>query len=156
MSNSTVSGNSTTGDGAFGGGILSVDGDLSVSNSTVSGNSTTGDGADGGGIFSIFGDLNTDSSIIANNTTNASGPDIILSRSTASGSNNLIGVGEGNTFTDGGNGNKVGTAANPLVPMMKIVAHKNCKDSFFSWVEDHKIQIIAAFVIGGFYHEKIL
>ena len=124
VSNSIVSGNSTSGDYADGGGIYSNDVSLSVSNSTVSGNSTSGDGADGGGIFTFNGDLSVESSIIASNTTNAAGPDLaLLSFSTASGSNNIIGVGDDTgpgafNITNGVNGNQVGTAASPLDPLL--------------------------------------
>jgi predicted outer membrane repeat protein len=50
LTNSTVSGNATTGDFARGGGLL-ADEDIRLANSTVSGNTTTGRGADGGGVF---------------------------------------------------------------------------------------------------------
>ena len=51
MTNSTISGNSTAGDIAHGGGIHATNGDVTLSSSTVSGNSTLADGADGGGIY---------------------------------------------------------------------------------------------------------
>ena len=49
LTDSTVSGNSTAGNYAHGGGIYGRH-DVTVTNSTVSGNSTAGDYADGGGI----------------------------------------------------------------------------------------------------------
>ena len=48
LTDSTVSGNSTAGDYASGGGISGID--VTLTNSTVSGNSTAGDYAEGGGI----------------------------------------------------------------------------------------------------------
>ena len=45
----TVSGNSTAGSDADGGGICGYD--VTLTDSTVSGNSTAGDYADGGGIY---------------------------------------------------------------------------------------------------------
>ncbi len=62
LTNSTVSGNSTAGDEANGGGISG--GTVTLTNSTVSGNGTVGRGADGGGI---------------------SGRDVTLTNSTVSG-----------------------------------------------------------------------
>ena len=49
IDSSVITGNSTTGDDARGGGVF-VYGYIEVTNSTVSGNSTSGDGARGGGI----------------------------------------------------------------------------------------------------------
>ena len=49
LDHSTVSGNSTAGDDAAGGGICGYD--VTLTNSTVSGNSTAGDDAAGGGIY---------------------------------------------------------------------------------------------------------
>ena len=48
----TVSGNSTSSNNGYGGGIYVGDGSLAVTESTISGNSTAGAAADGGGIFS--------------------------------------------------------------------------------------------------------
>ena len=59
---SAVSGNSTIGPEAHGGGISVQGGGLLLSNSTSSGNSTNGDYADGGGIFV---DTDTDGSQVA-------------------------------------------------------------------------------------------
>ena len=52
LTQSTVSGNSTAGNGARGGGIFAC-GDVTLTQSTVSGNSTAGTGADGGGILAV-------------------------------------------------------------------------------------------------------
>ncbi len=74
LDQSTVSGNSTAGDSADGGGISSS-GDVTLASSTVSGNSTAGSGADGGGIWSSFGNFGAvrliNSTITDNHTTHA-------------------------------------------------------------------------------------
>ena len=54
LDHATVSGNSTAGDSAGGGGISGYD--VTLTNSTVSGNSTTGDDAAGGGIYGFARD----------------------------------------------------------------------------------------------------
>jgi len=68
VTNSTVSGNSTTGEVAQGGGIAAF-GTLTVTNSTVSGNSTTGERAQGGGIVAIGSATITNSTISGNSMT---------------------------------------------------------------------------------------
>ncbi|MEO1591784.1 MAG: choice-of-anchor Q domain-containing protein [Cyanobacteria bacterium J06632_22] len=139
ISNSTISGNSTSGGGAEGGGIYHSAGRLNISNSTVSGNSTTAGDSEGGGIYAVgvffYGvTLNTNNSIIAGNTVNAAGADIFLNSSSfladdddifssASGTGNIIGAGDdtGNgafNIADGVNGNKVGTTASPVDPLL--------------------------------------
>jgi len=89
---SNVSGNSTAGFGADGGGIYSL-GSLRLTQSTVSGNSTGGNSADGGGIFSL-GDITLTQSTVSGNSTvgdNADGGGIksdgavTLTQSTVSG-----------------------------------------------------------------------
>jgi CSLREA domain-containing protein len=55
LTNSTVSGNTTTGRSTDGGGIFTRSGAVTLMNSTVSENSTTGELADGGGIYSKSG-----------------------------------------------------------------------------------------------------
>ena len=66
ISDSQVSGNSTTVAGADGGG-LNVEGDLIISDSIISGNSTLGSFSDGGGIF--VGSITiTGSSVVGNST----------------------------------------------------------------------------------------
>lgn len=66
VTNSTVSGNSTAGYHSGGGGIRT--GELTITNSTVSGNSTTGDFAYGGGIRSLDTTIVTNSTISGNST----------------------------------------------------------------------------------------
>ncbi len=66
---STISGNTTAGEYADGGGIFSY-GSVTLTSSTISGNSTTGDGAGGGGIFTdLFGSVTLTSSTVSGNTT---------------------------------------------------------------------------------------
>jgi Ca2+-binding RTX toxin-like protein len=72
LTNSTVSGNSTAGGFADGGGIYAYSGAVTLTNSTVSGNSTTGNGASGGGILSYSGLVTlTNSALVGNNTAGA-------------------------------------------------------------------------------------
>jgi predicted outer membrane repeat protein len=67
LTQSTVSGNSTSGQFSGGGGI-STFGDLTLTNSTVSGNSTAGLLAGGGGIYT-YGDLTLAQSTVSGNST---------------------------------------------------------------------------------------
>ena len=69
LRNTVVSGNSTVGDNADGGGIFTNSGSLVLENSTVSGNSTGGFVARGGGIFSDSGTVSLISSTINDNGT---------------------------------------------------------------------------------------
>ena len=62
-----MSGNSTAGDGAYGGGIAAGD-SVNIVSSMVSGNSTAGEEADGGGI-AAFGSVNIVSSTVSGNST---------------------------------------------------------------------------------------
>ena len=92
---STVSGNRTTGFGAYGGAVRAY-GTVTITQSTVSGNSTTGDEADGGGISlgSIFHGVNLIQSTVSGNSTagnnavgggvHSRGP-VTLTQSTVSG-----------------------------------------------------------------------
>ena len=97
LSNSTVSGNTATGNG--GGGIYNDGGMLTLSNSTVSGNTATGGG--GGGIYN-YGTLTLSNSTVSGNTVIGgisgggieNGGTLMLSNSTVSG----------NTARDGGGG----------------------------------------------------
>ncbi len=65
LTNSIVSGNSTIGDFADGGGIFSSGNSLTLNNSTVSGNSTTGERSRGGGISSFY----STGGVVLNNST---------------------------------------------------------------------------------------
>ena len=63
-----MSGNSTSGFGAFGGGIRTGSGSVSLTNSTLSGNSTSGDGASGGGIRAFSGGVSLTNSTLSGNS----------------------------------------------------------------------------------------
>jgi hypothetical protein len=70
LTNTTVSGNSTAGLGANGGGISTPSGTVTLIGSTVSGNSTTGDRASGGGIYVYYnGTLTLTDSTVSGNST---------------------------------------------------------------------------------------
>ncbi|MEM8642822.1 MAG: DUF4347 domain-containing protein [Cyanobacteria bacterium P01_G01_bin.54] len=94
VTNSTVSGNSSSG----GGGINSFGGGVTVTNSTVSGNSSSS--VEGGGIFSFGGGVTVTNSTISGNSSNLSGGgilsygDVTVTNSTISG-NSSNGVGGG-------------------------------------------------------------
>jgi len=72
LTSSTVSGNITTGTFAYGGGIYTNSGSVSLTSSTVSGNSGTGSYARGGGIFTYFGSVSLASSTVSGNSTTGS------------------------------------------------------------------------------------
>ena len=96
---STVSGNSTKGSNAYGGGIASHVGDVTLSDSNVSGNHTQGFAAFGGGISTFYGDVTLTSSTVSGNYTQESGADgggiftadgnVTLTGSTVSGNRTL-------------------------------------------------------------------
>jgi hypothetical protein len=144
LSNSTLSGNSA---GAYGGGIDNVGypyyGTLTVSNSTLSGNSagygggiytpstnpatltnvtlTANRATYGGGVYGYGGLLVLHNTLIAGNFDGATGttPDDISGALDPSGDYNLIGDGTGMTgLSNGVNGNLVGSAANPIDPLL--------------------------------------
>lgn len=69
LSDSTLSGNSTSGDRARGGGIFTYRGDVSLTRSTLSGNSTSGFDARGGGVATVFGGVSLTSSTLSDNST---------------------------------------------------------------------------------------
>jgi hypothetical protein len=111
VTNSTFSGNS----GGAGGGIVNS-GTLTVNNSTFSSNS----GGAGGGIGN-FGTATLKNTIVAGNSAEFGGPDV--NGTFTSEGYNLIGKSDGSSgFTDGQNGDQVGTAASPLDPMLGPLA----------------------------------
>ena len=125
INQSTISDNSVEGRGTRGGGIENIEGDLTITNSTISANF-------GGGIFNDAGEVIVTSTIVANNTNPFSSNDDVSGDDFVSGGNNLI-SGEGviqsrNTpeiinvgaegFTDGENGDIVGTLENPIDPQL--------------------------------------
>ena len=112
--NSTISGNSSTGMATGGGGIFNNLGTLNLTNCTISGNSTN---TSGGGIRNNGGTVNIQNTIVAGNTASQSGPDIFHPFNSLG--NNLIGKSDGGSgFTDGANGDHVGTVAMPLDPKL--------------------------------------
>ena len=139
IANSTFTGNSATYTGSGGddvtssgngGGIYST-GTLAITNSTISGNTaahpnstggTDGSGT-GGGVF-IFngqgGTLTLKNTIVAGNTARLN-RDL---QGTVTGTFNLIGDGTGSTgLTNTVNGNKVGTLAAPIDPLLGPLAN---------------------------------
>ena len=140
LTSSTVSGNTAGGDG---GGIATAV--ATLTNSTVSGNTAAGAGggihtsgltllnvtiADnsahtGGGVFVENGGITSvRNTIIALNKVDQQGvgPDVF--GAFTSGGHNLIGDGSGSTgFTDGTNGDQVGTDANPIDPGLAPLAN---------------------------------
>ena len=108
VSQSTLSGNSTAGINARGGAIFAVFGAVTVSQSTLTGNQATLSA--GGGIYSIFSPITIQNSIIAGNTDNGTAPDILKSRLDAlTVSHSLIGD---NTGTDLGEAQIADTSGN--------------------------------------------
>ncbi len=118
VTNSTISGNTAGDDG---GGIDSfrINGSaLTVNNSTISGN-TAGDGGGISASIKYYGVNTVTGSIIAANSDAANSDNEDIGFSFASGGNNLIGNGDGTGgFTNGVNGDLVGTATNPIDPLL--------------------------------------
>ncbi len=71
IQNSAITGNSTTGNDANGGGIATGSGSITLTNSTVTGNSTAGVGSVGGGFFSNSNVILNDSLVVGNVTKGA-------------------------------------------------------------------------------------
>ncbi len=122
LTSSTISGNSTTGNYASGGGIRTISGDVTLTSSTVSGNSS---GFRAGGILS-GGTTTITNSIVAGNTAGSTlggtGPDLVpVFGGTLTINYSLIGVADGLTITGGGN--LTGTAALPLDPLLGPLAN---------------------------------
>lgn len=122
LTNCTVANNTNSGRGQAGGGIASrgpANTRLSLVNCTIAGNTS----GDGGGVFTDTTGNTAINTIIANNTA-ASGPDVsgTFVSSPVFG-HNLIGKSNGSTgFTNGVNGNQVGTIAAPLNPLLGPLA----------------------------------
>ena len=142
MSGSTVSGNQAWG---YAGG-LSISGSAYISNSTISGNkalysSTGGIYVHGPGVVAIVGSTisgNTAATmragiysqghvtlyntIVAGNTSPGNADDVSAGAGgvfESASANNLIGIGDASvTIVDGVNGNQVGTAGDPIDPML--------------------------------------
>ena len=112
LANVTISGNTGT---SYGGGMYQSGGTATLANVTISRNAAT---ASGGGLYQSNGTLTLKNTIVARNTATA-GPDVYRSGGTLSGSNNLIGDGEGQTeLVSGVSGNLVGTTVSPIDPML--------------------------------------
>ena len=117
VTNCALSGNVS---GSRGGGIYSS-GTLTLIGATLAGNSS----GRGGGIYNDAGTLTLNNTIIAENTADY-GPDICRSQGglilgggfvgTQTGSHNLIGDGSCQGFTNGTDGNRVGTSEDPIDP----------------------------------------
>jgi hypothetical protein len=146
VSNSTLSGNSAI---YSGGGVENV-GALTVSNSTLSGNSAIYSGGGiyttltnpvtltnvtltanraivfgGGGLYVYSGSPLLDNTLIAGNFQGATGttPDDVYGRLDPGGDYNLIGDGSGMFgLSNGANGNLVGSADNPIDPLLGPLA----------------------------------
>jgi hypothetical protein len=113
--NSTITGNSASG-GSGGGGILSVNNALLI-NDTIVGNL----GDNGGGVYQFEGTVTVQNTIIALNSTNGLGPDTFSVNGFTSQGFNLIGKGDGASgFTNGVNGDQVGSNASPLDPKVQL------------------------------------
>jgi hypothetical protein len=114
LTNCTVSGNSTA-SGNYAGAIANA-GTLALTNSTVSANVS---GPTGGAVFNSGGaTVNVWNTIVAKNTVN-SGANPDLSGSFKSQGHNLIGAGDSNNgFTNGVNGDIVGTRTAPVDPKL--------------------------------------
>lgn len=119
ISNSTISGNAAeTSLGNGGGGGIYNFGNTALTNVTVSNNSST----NAGGIRNFSsGTSNLRNTIVAGNTASISNPDV--EGTFVSQGNNLIGISAGgNGFTNNINGDKVGTSAAPINPLLGALA----------------------------------
>jgi hypothetical protein len=115
--NTTISGNSTGGHGGFGGGIQNAGDSLTLTNCTITGNTTFNDASGAGiNISSFHPPINIKNTIVAGN----GGPNTSdVNGACNSQGNNLIGRSDGSTgFSNGVNGDQVGTNAGPLNPML--------------------------------------
>jgi CSLREA domain-containing protein len=125
ITNSTLSGNNATGILASGEGAISNfsgGNTLTLNSSTVTANTAVGSGTAVGGLFNGSGSTaNIRNSIVANNTSTLAFQD--LSGTFTSQGFNLIGKANGTEgFTNGSNGDQVGTNALPLDPKLGTLA----------------------------------
>jgi uncharacterized protein (TIGR03437 family) len=125
VTNSTISGNSANGGTTNGGGIWTGFGvatpTATITNSTITNNTASGGGDSVGGIFRDNGTVTVRNSIIAANTNNSTVPDV-GSAFTSTGFNLVGNVGTATGFTNGVNGDQVGTGANPRNPGLAALA----------------------------------
>src|SRR5438128_9529297 len=123
-STTTCNNSTSVGSNNVGGGIFNnTGGTLNVTNSTLSGNSVSGGGSNnGGGINNTGGTVNARNTIVAGNTASTAGPDV-FGTFTSQG-HNFIGKNDGSSgFTDGNNGDQVGTVASPKDPKLGTLAN---------------------------------
>jgi predicted outer membrane repeat protein len=118
VNSSTITANTTATVSGNGGGLY-VAGIFSVVNSTITSNSA---GQYGGGIYGSGSTATLVNTIVAaNSLSNGTSLDITGS---VSGNNNLIGNGAGMSgISNGSNGNQVGTASNPINPLLNPLAN---------------------------------
>jgi predicted outer membrane repeat protein len=112
--NCTFTGNSAK----TAGGAILLNNTSSITNCTITGNSITGNGT-GGGIYApCCASYTILNSIIAGNTSAGVGPDI--SGPFTSTNNNILGIATASVtgFTNGVNGNQVGTVGSPINPLL--------------------------------------
>lgn len=110
--NSTISNNTVTNSSDGGGGVYNI-GATVLTNATVSDNTTTGPG---GGVRNVLGTLSVRNTIVAGNTADTN-PDVAGTLNSLG--NNLIGISVGNNgVTNNVNGDKVGTSAAPINPLL--------------------------------------
>jgi Ca2+-binding RTX toxin-like protein len=141
--NARTSGPGGTGGAGLGGGLYVAGGSVTLTNATLSGNHAaggiggngglhhpggTGGAGSGGGLDVAAGTVTLTNTLIALNTVtagtgasggsagSASGPDV--AGSVASSDHNLIGDGTGSNLRNGVNGDRVGTSANPINPLL--------------------------------------
>ena len=117
VTNSTISGNSATNGASNGGGIWSQ-ATATITNCTISNNTAATGGA--GGIFRANGVFTLRNNLIAANVNNATIPDV-SGAFTSSGFNLIGNVGTATGLTNGVNGDKAGTGANPLNPLLGVL-----------------------------------
>jgi predicted outer membrane repeat protein len=117
--NVTLSGNTAQGNGGaiYNGYFQENGGTLNITSSTISGNSSSA----GGGVYVLVGTTSVRSSIIAGNTAPAGGPDWFATAAANSGGHNVIGVGTSG-FTNGLNGDQVGTPGSPINALLGPLA----------------------------------
>jgi predicted outer membrane repeat protein len=129
LTNVTISGNSSTDSG---GGIHANLGTLNINNTTITNNTADFDndgGGEGGGIFRLTSAVQVQNSIIAGNfdTPGNSGGGTInpdCSGTFSSTGYNLIGRNDGcSGFINGVNGDKVGSGASPINPLLGPLAN---------------------------------
>ena len=121
---STISGNSAVSESIAEGGGIRVDGDLTITSSTISGNTATGATAVGGGIWNRDDLITIENSIIAGNHADFTAPDLrpgtgpLTIRYSLIGDNSGTGLAPAPVGMPDANGNLIGTAANPIDPML--------------------------------------